>query len=325
MGRLVQAAEAVDDPNLDQEVLKASTLSHLVNLGSEYAQSSPTYKTVLIGNEQPFLERLWENSTNSVLLASNDLESILTGVPSASSAIIFGRTILQRIQLQNTGELANSTYLALAANRGRYYTEYPNMILLSSGVFGASPRLGSRCFEWFDHLEEFLTDLTFRRIAVNGENLNNICMDLFSTLMDCLADLNLRYEEMLNDLRTGQSLWTQPGKVGWFNHQKRYNNVRAMMKQMVEYWNDYCDDHGSGLMTMPQLYDLQTAVDALDRPPPDEPLPQSGFKLPDWAAAAGVTIVGGAIVIGIGVTLPAWGLGALTIMGAAAGLSIVRQ
>jgi hypothetical protein len=47
LGRLVQAAEAVDDVRLDQEVLKASTLSYLVNLGSEYAQSSPTYKTIL--------------------------------------------------------------------------------------------------------------------------------------------------------------------------------------------------------------------------------------------------------------------------------------
>jgi hypothetical protein len=155
--------------------------------------------------------------------------------------------------------------------------------------------------------------------------VDNLCKDLFSHLMDCLADLDLRYEEMLTDRRVGQGLFDRPDKIGWLNHQKRYNNIRNMMDRLADYWNDHCDDRGSGWMTMANINNLETAMNAIDRPPPDEPLPANGFKLPGWAVGAGVVVVGGAIVIGAGVTLPAWGLGALGIMGATVGLSVVRQ
>jgi hypothetical protein len=72
MGRLVQVAEAVDDVKLDQEVLKASTLSHLVNLGGAYAALNPTYQT----SSKFFLNILQnvENGNSSIADVANELE-----------------------------------------------------------------------------------------------------------------------------------------------------------------------------------------------------------------------------------------------------------
>jgi hypothetical protein len=41
LGRLVRSADAVSDPNLDTQVLKANFLSHLINLGGAYAGLNP--------------------------------------------------------------------------------------------------------------------------------------------------------------------------------------------------------------------------------------------------------------------------------------------
>jgi hypothetical protein len=61
MGRLVQMAEAVNDPNFDAEVLKGNTLSYLINLGGAYAALNP-YSSVAT-DPKFFLQTLWQSST----------------------------------------------------------------------------------------------------------------------------------------------------------------------------------------------------------------------------------------------------------------------
>jgi hypothetical protein len=67
MGRLVKAAEAVDDVNLDKEVLKASTLSHLVNLGGAYASLNPSQYV----STSLFLQDAWRTHDSSAAQNKN--------------------------------------------------------------------------------------------------------------------------------------------------------------------------------------------------------------------------------------------------------------
>jgi hypothetical protein len=83
VGRLVQAADAVDDPVLDKEVLKAKILSYLVNLGGAYAALNPSQN----GEIAFFLDTSWRTPSNFsalsllTLKASNELEAFLKIYP----------------------------------------------------------------------------------------------------------------------------------------------------------------------------------------------------------------------------------------------------
>jgi hypothetical protein len=57
VGRLVQAANVISDQKWKTEALKASTLSHLVNLGGAYATLNPFTST----NDGLFLQTAWSN------------------------------------------------------------------------------------------------------------------------------------------------------------------------------------------------------------------------------------------------------------------------
>ena len=79
-GRLVKVAEAVDDPTLDQQVLKAEFLSHLVNLGGAYAGLNPNTQQSVIDELPPLHLALINNyldDQQSLNSSSNYLESHL--------------------------------------------------------------------------------------------------------------------------------------------------------------------------------------------------------------------------------------------------------
>jgi hypothetical protein len=95
MGRLVQAAEAVDDVKLDKEVLKASTLSHLVNLGSIYSQLRLKLTPSTIEPDF-FLENAWNNSIQK---SSNELESFLNRVYSHKNLLLLSNKLLQSLDV----------------------------------------------------------------------------------------------------------------------------------------------------------------------------------------------------------------------------------
>jgi hypothetical protein len=111
MGRLVQVAEAVDDVKLDQEVLKASMLSHLVNLGGAYVALNPNKN----GAINFFLDTAWASQSDlpnlqqSILSASNELEVFLTSY--------------SRLQPKQELELAKNTLWAISKIPSNYIQE----------------------------------------------------------------------------------------------------------------------------------------------------------------------------------------------------------
>jgi hypothetical protein len=63
VGRLVQAANAISNQTWKTEVLKASTLSHLVNLGGAYATLNPVNSS----SDGLFLQTAWNNSATQTI------------------------------------------------------------------------------------------------------------------------------------------------------------------------------------------------------------------------------------------------------------------
>jgi hypothetical protein len=95
LGRLVQAAEAVDDVRLDKEVLKASTLSHLLNLGGAYAILKPS----LVSSQQDsFLSLAWKSN---ILTASNVMEDLMKNLSGHNTWLQKAQEYLDIVAISN--------------------------------------------------------------------------------------------------------------------------------------------------------------------------------------------------------------------------------
>jgi hypothetical protein len=84
--RLVKAADAVTDPGLDQEVLKADVLSELVNLGSIYTNPE-RYSTLISWNRTGHLEDFLQDIWNYANIQNAENQESLQDIVALSSFI----------------------------------------------------------------------------------------------------------------------------------------------------------------------------------------------------------------------------------------------
>jgi Bacterial Ig-like domain/FG-GAP-like repeat len=109
MGRLVQAADAVDDPLLDKEVLKGDFLSHLVNLGGAYTG-------VMQGGAAPDYQVAMPNSP--LFPGMNFFLDILWNTSDEASVQRTGRELVDYYRLFDTGKNTHSNRVAALKLQG---------------------------------------------------------------------------------------------------------------------------------------------------------------------------------------------------------------
>jgi Bacterial Ig-like domain len=160
LGRLIQAAEAVSDPNLDAQVLKANFLSHLTNLGGAYAGLNPrsaSSNTTI----DTFLEMLYR--TTSIHLGSNALTTFLQGLSSPIqqiSLLRFERNLLStlpKVQQFQAGA-KDISFVNEMIDTGKKY------VLLQNTLNSENPVI-------IDDLSSFLSDIW---TAQNSQNLTTV-------------------------------------------------------------------------------------------------------------------------------------------------------
>jgi hypothetical protein len=335
--RLVKTAEAVDDQILDAVVLRSDVLSELLNLGGLYKSLHPVTR-----QETPtsFLEVLLNGgSTGEIITASNFLETSISQ-RSPEKSFKFGQEILKCTQTATFLDASlrrDAQYLGLAASAGSNYIYYIERVdaevptLISASLFPDRPAeqiryvtipfttKQGRAFEARADVETFLAK---GKIANNNEADMGFCMELFQAIQDTHQELSNRYIDMMNDAISGYNYF-ETDKDKWRNYQRRYNNVRTALKQLTDFFDEHCKNHH--YYGFEELAAFERSQDAVGQKPPGKPAATnaSDFTLPDWAITAGVTVVGGVVVIGVGASLPLWGLGILGVMTAAFGIQMV--
>lgn len=164
---------------------------------------------------------------------------------------------------------------------------------------------------------------------LRSKDLDQYCFDLLQKIKELYKEVKFRYEDLLRDnhnlYRNHRDIdEAHPDYGSWQGHQRKYNEKRAELKKLLKLWNDHCKGDPD-LVTYAQA-DIEDAENYADIPAPERPLKsQRGFKLPDWAIALGVVVVGGAIIIGATLTLPGWALAALASIAAVAGLRLIDK
>ena len=163
---------------------------------------------------------------------------------------------------------------------------------------------------------------------LRSKDLDQYCFDLLQKIKELYKEVKFRYEDLLRDkhnlYRNHRYLdQAHPDYGSWEGHQSRYNNKREELEELLEIWNNRCKD--PDLVAYAQA-DIEDAENYAEIPAPERPLKsERGFKLPDWAIALGVVVVGGAIIIGATLTLPGWALAALASIAAVAGLRLIDK
>ncbi|HAG84342.1 MAG TPA: hypothetical protein DCL61_25100 [Cyanobacteria bacterium UBA12227] len=162
-----------------------------------------------------------------------------------------------------------------------------------------------------------------------SEDLDQYCFDLLQKIKELYKEVKFRYEDLLRDkhnlYRNHYSIdQPHPDYGSWEGHQDRYDRKRAELQKFLTLWDDHCKGDPD-LVTYAQA-DIEDAENYAEIPAPERPLKsERGFKLPDWAIALGVVVVGGAIIIGATLTLPGWALAALASIAAVAGLRLIDK
>jgi predicted chitinase len=111
---LVQMASDVIDPDLDQRVLRADFLSHLVNLGGTY--SSLGLSTSVAGKYESFLDTVWSRRYYSGYAPTWELTRMLKQFASnerQNEALIYNNKLLRHIS--SLGKMNNQSSIELRA------------------------------------------------------------------------------------------------------------------------------------------------------------------------------------------------------------------
>lgn len=162
-----------------------------------------------------------------------------------------------------------------------------------------------------------------------SEDLDQYCFDLLQKIKELYKEVKFRYEDLLRDshqLYRNHRYIDQPHPDygSWEGHQFQYEEQRKELRRLLDLWEDHCKGDPD-LVTYAQA-DIEDAENYANIPAPEKPLAmRQGFRLPDWAIALGVVVVGGAIIIGATLTLPGWALAALASIAAVAGLRLIDR
>jgi hypothetical protein len=331
--RMMQAAKQVQEPEMQQKSHDPEYVNALAGLSGAYAQLELVADSTN-QDEGLFLETLWKaQSEQAISEGANELESFWLNLETPSTQVFqYSQKLLLRtkeVDFIDASLKRNVSFANEIVRSGKNYKLYSETTLAAAVPLSSHPK--ARCFESWKDVEVFLTEGRLAHASGNSTAKLEFCAKLVQHLIDCHNDLNIRYGEMLNDLQPGKGrrlyINRRYGpKDTWESHQKRYDTIRDFMEQLFDFLDQHCRDYMRNL-SVDKIYAIEAARDAIDRPPPSSPLPppSEGFRLPDWAVALGIVVIGGAIIIGAAVTLPVWALGALALIAAAAGLKLIDQ
>jgi len=107
-------------------------------------------------------------------------------------------------------------------------------------------------------------------------------------------------------------------------HQEQFKNKQTQLRNLLKKWDEDKCRNKTGIKISKSDRDWAFKPTPKPKPKP-KPSKSQGFQLPDWAVALGVVLVGGAIIIGAALTLPAWAVAALAFLAATAGLQLIDQ